>query len=71
MKKLFDTPEDVEREIERLQNSPFVRLARKKKQVDEARRQYMYTLRMFEKKGLSLAAEGWTMDKLSMMEVEE
>lgn len=71
MKKIFNTPEDVEREIDRLQNSPFVQLARKKQRIDEARRQYMYTLRMYEKKGLALAAEGWTMDKLSMMEVEE
>lgn len=71
MKKLFDTPEDVEREIDRLQNSALVKLARKKENLDNARRNYMYQLRMYEQRGIKLAAEGWTLEKLTEMEVQE
>ena len=67
MAKEFLTDEMVEAEIERLQNSPLVRLARKEERIRNARRQYMYTLRMYEKKGKSLEAEGITMDVLNEM----
>lgn len=70
MKKQF-TDDQVEREIERLENSQFVRLARKKDRVDNARLQRMYTLRALEKKGIQLAREGWTLEMLDDMEVEE
>lgn len=70
MKKQF-TDDQVEREIERLENSQFVRLARKKDRVDNARRQRMYTLRALEKKGIQLAREGWTLEMLDDMEVVE
>ncbi len=67
MAKEFLTDEMVEEEIERLQNSPLVKLARKEERIRNARRQYMYTLRMYEKKGKSLEAEGITMDILNEM----
>ena len=67
MAKEFLTDEMVEEEIERLQNSPLVKLARKEERIRNARRQYMYTLRMYEKKGKSLEAEGITMDVLNEM----
>lgn len=67
MAKEFLTDEMVEDEIERLQNSPLVKLARKEERIRNARRQYMYTLRMYEKKGKSLEAEGITMDVLNEM----
>ena len=60
----FLSDEMVEEEIARLQNSPLVKLARKEERIRNARRQYMYTLRMYEKKGKQLAAEGVTMELL-------
>ena len=68
--KEFLTDEMVEEEIARLQNSPHVKLARKEERVRNARRQYMYTLRMYEKKGKQLEAEGITMELLGGMEIE-
>lgn len=65
------TDEQVEREIERLKNSQFVKLAKKKERLEYARRQYMYTLRVYEKKGIELAREGWTLERLEGMEVQE
>lgn len=64
MAKEFFTDEMVEEEIERLQSSPHVKLARKEERIRYARRQYMYTLRMYEKKGKQLEADGITMELL-------
>lgn len=61
------TDEQVEEEILRLQSSPHVKLARKEERIRYARRQYMYTLRMYEKKGKQLEAEGVTMESLEAM----
>lgn len=58
------TDEAVEDEIARLQGSPFVKLAQKEQRIRYRRRQYMYTLRQYEKKGRQLAAEGVTMEYL-------
>ena len=69
MKKEFLTDEMVEEEIERLQNSPLVKLARKEERIRNARRQYMYTLRMWEKKGKQLEADGITMELLNGLDV--
>lgn len=57
----------VEREIERLRESPLVKLARKEERIRYARRQYLYTLRMYEKKGKELAASGVTMELLQQL----
>ena len=65
--KEYMTDEMVEEEIARLQQSPYVKLARKEERIRYARRQYMYTLRMYEKKGKSLEAEGITMEFLENM----
>ena len=62
--KEFFTDEMVEEEIARLQDSPLVKLARKEERIRYARRQYMYTLRNYEKKGKRLEAEGITMEML-------
>lgn len=48
------TEEAVEEEIERLRVSPYVALARKAERVRNFRRQYLYTLRSYEKKGKSI-----------------
>jgi len=63
----FVSDEAVEEEIARLNNSPYVALARKEHRVRYRRRQYMYTLRMLEKKGRQLEAEGVTMETLEAL----
>lgn len=60
----FLSDEAVEVEIERLQSSPYVRLARKEEQIRYKRRQYMYQLRAYEKKGRKLEAQGYTLENI-------
>ena len=67
MAKEFLTDEAVEEEILRLQASPLVKLARREEAIRNRRRQYMYQLRMYEKKGLALEAQGLTMEELEDM----
>lgn len=67
MPKEFLTDEAVEAEIARLQASPLVALARREERIRYRRRQYMYQLRAYEKKGRALEAEGITMDVLEDM----
>ena len=59
--------EMVEEEILRLQNSHLVKLARREEAVRNRRRQYMYQLRMYEKKGKALEAQGITLEELEEM----
>ena len=59
--------EAVEEEILRLQTSPHVKLARREEAIRNRRKQYMYTLRMYEKKGKALEAMGITMEDLEEM----
>lgn len=58
------TDEQVEREIARLQQSQYVKLAEKERRVRTRRRQYLYHLRVLEKKGKDLSAAGFTMENL-------
>ena len=67
MAKEFMSDEMVEDEILRLQNSPLVKLARREEAIRNRRRQYMYQLRMYEKKGKALEAQGVTMEELEEM----
>ena len=67
MAKEFLTDEAVEEEILRLQASPHVKLARREEAIRNRRRQYMYQLRMYEKKGIALEAQGMTMEELEEM----
>lgn len=64
MLKDFVTDEQVELEIERLQNSDFVRLARREERIRNRRRQTMYQLRSLEKRGKELAKMGLTLGNL-------
>ena len=64
MSKDFLTDEEVEREIERLLDSPMVALARKEQRIRYKRRQYLYQLRGYEKKGKELSSAGITMEIL-------
>ena len=67
MAKEFMSDEMVEEEILRLQSSPLVKLARREEAIRNRRRQYMYQLRMYEKKGKALEAQGITMEELDDM----
>ena len=71
MAKEFFTDEQVDAEIERLKKSPLVKLARREEAVRNRRRQYMYTLRMYEKKGKALELAGVTMELLNGLCEEE
>lgn len=61
-----ETLSDVEVEIEiaRLTASEDVRLAKKETRIKLKRRQYMYGLRLLEKRGKELAANGITFDNI-------
>lgn len=61
------TDEQVEDEITRLLASPHVKLARKEQQIRYRRRQYLYQLRLMEKKGKQLEADGVTMRSLEAL----
>lgn len=60
--------ERVDDEIERLNASEAVKLARKELRLKYKKRQYLYTLRSLEKRGLELMAQGVTMETLSIAE---
>ena len=64
MPKEFLTDEAVEEEIERLRGSELVALARREERIRYRRRQYMYQLRAYEKRGRQLQADGITMEYL-------
>ena len=70
MARDFLTDEQVEKEIERLKESPYVKLAKKEESIRLRRRQYMYTLRTYERKGKDLADAGITIEMLKAMEEE-
>ena len=59
MAKEILTDEQVESEIERLNKSPYVKLARAEQRIKYRRRQYLYQLRNFEKRGMKLEQEGF------------
>jgi hypothetical protein len=61
------TDEQVELEIEKLKDSPLVKLARKEERIRYMRRQYLYTLRQYEKKGRELSKSGITMEILEKL----
>lgn len=70
MKKDFLTDEEVEKEIEKLQDSPLVKLARKEQRIRYKRRQYLYMLRNLEKKGKELEKAGITLEMLYNLDNE-
>ena len=68
MAEKFLTDEQVEREIERLLESPLVKLAKKDELIRYRRRQYLYKLRGYEKKGKELHKAGITMEILEALD---
>lgn len=71
MAKNWLTDEQVEKEIEELKNSHYVKLARKEEQVRYKRRKYLYTLRAYEKMGKELEKSGITFEMLEAMDKGE
>jgi hypothetical protein len=63
----FLTDEEVEEEIEKLNASEAVALARRKARLEYRRRQYLYQLRDLEKKGKALMEAGITREILDAM----
>lgn len=61
------TDEEVEQEIERLNSSEMVALARREARLKYKRRQYLYQLRDLEKKGKALMDAGITREVLDAM----
>jgi hypothetical protein len=64
------TDSQVEQEIEKLLKSPLVKLAKREQQIRYKRRQYLYQLRGYEKKGRELQAAGITMEILNGLDSE-
>ena len=65
------TDEEVEQEIERLNASEEVALARREARLKYKRRQRLYQLRDLEKKGKALLAAGITREVLDAMYEED
>ena len=64
------TDYEVELEIARLKESPMVALGKVEERIRCRRRQYMYCLRQYEKRGIELTAAGVTVEKLLEEEKE-
>lgn len=64
------TDEQVEIEIKRLRESEYVKLAKEEERIRYRRRQYLYGLRQYEKKGKELAESGITIELLRAMDNE-
>ena len=61
------TDEAVELEIAKLQQSEYVKLARKEMRLKYKRRQALYQLRNLEKRGKELARAGITIENIEML----
>lgn len=67
-KTTFLTDEQVESEIARLTKTDAVKLARREQRVKYRRRQVIYSLRVLEKRGKQLMAQGVTMLDFEIVE---
>lgn len=65
------TDAQVEQEIQKLRNSPHVKLAREEERIRYKRRKYLYTLRAYEKIGKELEKSGITFELLAAMDKGE
>ena len=68
MPKSVLTDEQVEKEIKKLLASPLVKLAKKEERIRYRRRQYLYCLRNYEKKGKELQDAGITIEMLENLD---
>lgn len=62
---------EVELEIERLKNSEAVKLAKAAKRLKNKRRQYMYSLRVYEKHGKEMLNAGITLKNFEKSLIQE
>lgn len=67
-KTTFLTDEQVESEIARLTKTDAVKLAQREQRVKYRRRQVLYSLRVLEKRGKQLMAQGVTMLDFEIVE---
>ena len=58
------TDEQVEMEIQNLRDSDNLKLAQREQRIKYKRRQYLYLLRYYEKRGKQLAELGATLENL-------
>lgn len=65
------TDAQVDTEIERLNASPLVKLARKERNIRYKRRRYLYDLRRLEQRGKQLADQGYTLESLDALDISE
>lgn len=70
MAREFLTDEQVEEEIERLRESPLVKLARRERRLQYKRRQFLYSLRELEMHERELQSAGITLEILDGLENE-
>lgn len=61
------TDEMVDQELARLLASPHVKLAKREEAIRNRKRQYVYQLRCYERKGKALEAQGITLEELEEM----
>ena len=64
MAKDFMTDEQVAREVERLKQSEYVKLAQKEIRLKNKQRKWLYQLRWLEKHGKQLAKDGITLENI-------
>ena len=69
-KKAMFTDDQVEKEIARLKEDEFVKLAKKEEAIRYRRRQYLYSLSSYDRKGKELAASGITIELLEKLDNE-
>lgn len=61
------TDDSFKTEVERLKASSYVKLAQREINLRNKRKKYLYQLRWLEKRGLQLAAQGYTPDNMEAM----
>lgn len=64
-KREYISDEEVEKELNELRESPYVKLARRENYLKNKCRQQLYTLRCLEKRGRELASQGITIDTIN------
>ena len=64
------TDDQIEAEIARLRESPDVKLAQLENRIRYKRRQYLYQLRFWEKRGREMAASGITEEMLRQLDAD-
>lgn len=70
MARNFLTDEMVDEEIQRLNASSYVKLARAEQSIKYRKRQYLYTLRQLDKRGRELEKAGYTLENIEALAYE-